>query len=72
MLIQIMLLAEASGEARFDPEVVDKSGSGFPHQTAEDRKSRLASSTEGESMVKTREYTPKEGTQLYDEDDKKD
>jgi len=52
-----------------DPEVDNgaKQGSGFPHQTNEDRKANMASSTQGESPVKTREYTPKPGSKLYPE-----
>jgi hypothetical protein len=50
-----------------DPEVSKeaKEGAGFPHQTKEDRQANLASSTQGEAPVKTREYTPKPGSKLY-------
>ena len=60
-------LAEAKGEAKFDPEVKNKSGKSFPHQTQDERMGRVASTTEGEAPVKTREYSPKEGTKLYSE-----
>lgn len=53
--------------AMADPEVDEeaKMGSAFPHQSNKDRQADLASSTQGESPVKTREYTPKPGSKLY-------
>ena len=63
--------AEKDGEPKRNPEVKDKSGKNFPHQTAEDRTKHMASSTESEAGVKTREYTPKEGTNVYDDEEKK-
>lgn len=51
--------AETGDPVRFEPEVADRSrGSAFPHQTDADRQANLASSTQGEAPVKTREYTP--------------
>lgn len=64
------MLAETGDPVRFEPEVADRSrGSGFPHQTSEDRRSELASSTQGEAHVKTREYTPTSGdSKIYPEE----
>lgn len=60
---------EKDGEPVRNPEVAEsaRSGKGFPHQSAEERASYKSTNTEGESQVKTREYTPKENTKLYED-----
>ena len=62
---------ETGDPVRFEPEVADRTrGSGFPHQTNEERQGNLASSTQGEAPVKTREYTPTEtGGKIYPEEE---
>ena len=63
---------EKGDPVRFEPEVADRTrGSGFPHQTNEERTKGLASSTQGEAPVKTREYTPtSDEKKVYPEDEK--